>query len=244
MKNLSKIVIAVIVAMTLTLTSCHKGGEPAPANTSTGTGTGTGTGSQITFKDSTANINGGVVSSTGQTIDITKYIKNIGTATVTIANVSGDTSNIKVTYVGSSITILPRGVYCGTNVLTVVIDYSGGARMTSSSSGTLTANITVNTGSVAMINTYNIIKAYFGKTMNCDNGSLGNIKITQNGNITSTTSQSFYNNAYSTGGVYTITGNGISITPSNTSSSITYQVSPYTTNGYTLTYGTNIYDIF
>ena len=65
--------------------------------------------------------------------------------------------------------------------------------------------VTLNYGTAAQIATYNLLKPYFGVTLN---GSVGNLVILEDGTLTSNESLDFYTAANATSANYEILSNG------------------------------------
>lgn len=158
---------------------------------------------------------------------------------VAITSVSGYSSNIQeirgvATNISSDdiangnfngdIQIIPNSrIYAGTETFTITF---------SDGKSTVTKTFTIQFGSNATIETYNIISPFFGQALNGD--AAGNFVIKSNGTINSNTNISFYGDActptVSTPATYTISGYFINIT-SACGTIKSYQVAAITNGG-------------
>lgn len=159
---------------------------------------GASTTTTVTF---TVNASGGVntapvfnstsstVVSDGSAKTFTLPVSDADGNTVTITNVTGASSNVNVTFSGTSVTVTPTiSTYAGVEALTITI---------SDATDNTTSNFTVNFGSSSQIGTYNILNNYLGTR----SGLVGSTTVNAGNFVTTGTQPSggFFNAAAAAG---------------------------------------------
>lgn len=103
-------------------------------------------------------------------------VSDVDGNTITITSITGTSSNVTLTYSGSSVTVTPKNKnYAGTETLAITI---------SDGTTTATSSFTVNVGETTQVSTYNSLHSYLNKSLS---GLVGSSTLTETSIITTAT---------------------------------------------------------